>query len=215
MSAAAHPFGDPQTVVISRDQDRQDVVHLTWKVGAADDLTLLGISLGVLPEDRLMLDGAVSYDAQDAAQVSQADEVESYLLEHVKVAAGERACQGEVTGVGDLVEEGADLSFTCDAPVDEVDVTVTTLTDLHEAYRTLATAPGGQRGVYETDHQTQTWAMGGLAPGSPTDPGGDAGTSAALQIGGVIGAVMLVVLGWSILARRRRRSSSSTPSLTP
>lgn len=211
---ALHPFGDPQTVVITRDDTRQDVVHLNWKVGANDDLTLLGIHLGVLPEDRLMLDGAVAYDADDADAVSEAtDDLEPYLLEHLQVQVDGATCTGKVGDVGDLVEEGADVAFTCAAPVDEVSVTVTTLTDLHEAYRTLATAPGGQRGVYEKSDDTQTWEMGAFHSGSSDQPM-SAGSSAALQIGGVLGVVVLLAVGWSLVARRRRRRSTPSP-LTP
>ncbi|KRF11334.1 hypothetical protein ASG90_16365 [Nocardioides sp. Soil797] len=209
---ALHPFGDPQTVVITRDEARQDVVHLNWKVGANDDLTLLGISLGVLPEDRLMLDGAVSYEAEDAATVSDAEQVETYLRDHLKVSVGENPCTSKVTDVGDLVEDGAQVEFTCSESVDEATVTVTTLTDLHEAYRTLATAPGGQRGVYEKGSDTQTWDLGSFRTGTADQPMG-VGSSAALQIGGVLGAVVLLAAGWSLVARRRRRRS--TPSLTP
>lgn len=207
-----HPFGDPQTVVISRDDTRQDVVRLHWKVGADDDLTLLGISLGVLPEDRLMLDGAVSYDASDAAAVSQSDAVARYLLDHLAVSAGDQECTGQVTEVGDLVDEGARVEFTCPEPVDEATVSVSTLTDLHEAYRTLATAPDGQRGVYEKGSDTQTWQLGAFH-GSAADQPLGAGASAALQIGGVLGAVVLVAAGGALVARRRRRRS--TPSPTP
>lgn len=44
--ASAHPFGDPQTVGISLDEQRPEVVHVKWRVGGPDDVTVLGISLG-------------------------------------------------------------------------------------------------------------------------------------------------------------------------
>lgn len=57
--AVAHPFGDPQTVVVGVDGADAAVVRVRWKVGGLDDLTLLGVSLGVLPQERVLLDGAV------------------------------------------------------------------------------------------------------------------------------------------------------------
>lgn len=206
---AAHPFGDPQTLGISRDGADPAVVHVTWKVGAADDLTLLGIHLGVLPQDRVLLDGAVSYEPDDGARVQDAPELATYLLDHVAVAvtAGGAACAGEVHAVGDLVADGADIAFTCPQAPDEVTVSASTLTDLHPAYRTLASGPDGQHQVYSLDDGSHAWSLGsGAAPTSTTPTPG--GTGAALQIGGVLGAVLLLAAAGALLARRRRRITS-------
>ncbi|HWJ08908.1 MAG TPA: hypothetical protein VNS46_05995 [Nocardioides sp.] len=222
MRTAAHPFGDPQTVQVARDGGDPAVVHVTWKVGAADDLTLLGIHLGVLPEDRVLLDGAVRYDAADAALVGEAPELETYLLDHVAVTAGGAECSGEVAAVGDLVADGADLAFTCDSAPGSVAVEVTTLTDLHPAYRTLATGPEGQHRVYAADAASYDWALGTPPAGSTvteTASGGDpagtslgTGQSAALQIGGVLGAVLLLAGTGALVVRARRRRIPSTPT---
>lgn len=216
---SAHPFGDPQTVEVARDGSDPAVVHVTWKVGAADDLTLLGIHLGVLPDDRVLLDGAIQYDARDAALVSEAPELATYLLDHVAVTAGGSACTGSVAAVGDLVDDGVDLAFTCGSAPASATVEVTTLTDLHPAYRTLATGPDGQHQVYAAGAASYDWALG--ATGSTTasttgdDPAGASlgtGQSAALQIGGVLGAVLLLAGIGSLAARARRRRTPSIPT---
>ena len=218
---AAHPFGDPQTLEVGRDGSDPSVVHVNWKVGAADDLTLLGIHLEVLPEDRVMLDGAISYDAADAALVAESPEVADYALDHVVVSAGGQECEGAVDAIGDLTTEGADLTFTCAGPVDGVSVEVTTLTDLHPAYRTLATGPDGQHAVYGSDSTTHDWvlpavtgAAGPATTGSsaPEEPLG-AGASAALQMGGVLGAVLTVGVAVSLVVRARRRRTPSPTTL--
>ncbi|MCR1786199.1 hypothetical protein KVF89_26950 [Nocardioides carbamazepini] len=215
---AAHPFGDPQTVEIAADADDPAVVHVTWKVGAADDLTLLGIHLGVLPEDRVMLDGAITYDDGDAALVEQAPEVEEYLLEHVTVSAAGQACAGRVEATGDLIVDGADLVFACAEAPGLATVAVSTLTDLHPAYRTLATGPDGQHQVYGADAPSHDWSLGvagtgdGTTGGAPREQSLGTGSSAALQIGGVLGAVLLVAVAGAVVARRRRRLP---PTLTP
>lgn len=213
-TVAAHPFGDPQTVEVARDVDDPAVVHVTWKVGAADDLTLLGIHVGVLPEDRVMLDGAIQYDDGDAAVVQQAPEVHSYLLDHVTVSAGGRDCPGEVAASGDLIADGADLVFTCAQPAATATVAVSTLTDLHPAYRTLATGPDGQHQVYGADAPTHEWSLGVTSTGSTntTSTTSSTGSSAALQIGGVLGAVLLVAVAGTLVARQRRRA---TPTPNP
>lgn len=226
MRLAAHPFGDPQTVEIAREGSDPAVVHVTWKVGAADDLTLLGIHLGVLPEDRVLLDGAIQYDAADAALVSKAPELEAYLLDHVAVTTGGTGCSGSVAAVGDLIDEGADLAFTCDSAPASATVEVTTLTDLHPAYRTLATGPDGQHQVYAAGTASYDWTLGTAPVGSTDSTGsttattGDApaeaslgtGQSAALQIGGVLGAVLLLAGIGSLVVRARRRRTPSTPT---
>ncbi|KRB77731.1 hypothetical protein ASE01_05890 [Nocardioides sp. Root190] len=224
---AAHPFGDPQTVEVATDPTGPALVHLTWKVGAADDLTLLGIHLGVLPEDRVMLDGAISYDAGDAALVAGSTALADYALDHLQVEVTGDQCRGTVAEVGDLVAEGAELVFTCPAPVASAAIEVTTLTDLHPAYRTLATGPGGQHAVYSADDPAHDWALpvtgppGSAASAAPSTSGsaatGDslgAGESAALQIGGVLAAVLLLVVAGVFLARRRRRTTPPPPTTT-
>lgn len=203
---AAHPFGDPQTLGVSRDATDPAVVHVTWKVGAADDLTLLGIHLGVLPQDRVMLDGAVAYEADDGAQVQEDPALATYLLDHVAVTAGGAPCVGEVHAVGDLVADGADVTFTCPQATDAVTVRASTLTDLHPAYRTLASGPDGQHQVYSVDDPSHTWSLGSGSAPTATTPGGE---SAALQIGGVLGAVLLLAVAGAVLARRRRRHPST------
>lgn len=219
-----HPFGDPQTVEISASDG---TVQVHWEVGGQDDLTLLAIHLGVLPEDRIMLDGAIVYDEGDGDLLAEAPELEDYLLDHIGVSAGDQACAGEVTTVGDLTaDEGADLSFTCPVDAATATVTVTMLTDLHPAYRTLATGPDGQRAAYSRTQDSHEWTLpvtaGAAATTSgtstPTGPsatpagGGDLGQSAALQMGGV-GAVLLVLVGGAVALRRRshRTTTPSTP----
>lgn len=218
---ALHPFGDPQTLSIATDPADPAVVLVTWKVGAPDDLTLLGIRLGVLPEDRVMLDGAIQYDDTDAAAVAQAPNVEDYLLEHISVQ--NPGCQAEVRDVGNLVEEGATVAFTCEKPLAEVALTATTLTDLHPAYRTLATGPDGQRAAYAQDTDTHTWSLeaSGAPAGAPlptaagsAPPPASGGTDAALQIGLVLAVVALVAAAGVVVARaaRARRQRRTTPA---
>lgn len=215
-----HPFGDPQTVEISASGG---TVQVHWEVGGTDDLTLLGIHLGVLPEDRIMLDGAITYDDGDGTLVAAAPELEDYLLDHIAVATGGQGCAGEVTAVGDLTaDEGADLSFTCPSDSATATVTVTMLTDLHPAYRTLATGPDGQRAAYSRTQDSHEWQLpveAGAAPAgtradsavTPASDGGDLGQSAALQMGAVGAVLLILVAGAVALRRRTHRFTTANP----
>ncbi|WP_173036400.1 hypothetical protein [Phytohabitans flavus] len=196
--ARAHPFGDPQTVAISLDQARPEVVRVRWKVGGLDDLTVLGVALGVLPRDRVMLDGAVFYQDSDAAAVGPSPRFAAYLRERITVTSDGRECAGTVAPPTDLARTGATADFTCPAAVGVVAVAVRTLTDLDPAYQTLATGPGGARAVYTSDAYTHEWTLGDAVPAAGT------GRSAALQITAVVVGLVLIAGGAVVVGRRRR-----------
>lgn len=233
---AMHPFGDPQTVEVGR---AGEVVRVRYRIGMADDFTLLGIHLGVLPEDRVMLDGAVNYEEGDQEELEGSPELRDYLLEQIEVSTGGAACDGEVVAVEHLIEDGATLDFTCPTAPESAEVTVRMLTDLHPAYRTLAVGPDGQRAVFGSASETHEWTLpDGTAPaapaGSATDvpagsdaaatssatsgdegdesstDGSDAATdleqSAALQMGAVVGVVVLLLLAGALGLRRLRNT---------
>ncbi|MFG1918209.1 hypothetical protein [Micromonospora sp. NPDC048898] len=201
--AAAHPFGDPQTVSIARDEQRPDIVRVRWRVGGPDDLTLLGVSLGLLPSDRVLLDGAVDYRTSDPAVIAASERFAAYLLERITVGDGPRLCPGVVAPVTALARVGASVDYTCPGSVDRVSVAVRMLTDLNPAYRAMATGPDGQRAVYGSGDDSHDWALVG---GAPTLASGTSlGRSAAVQIAAVVGGFLLVAIGALLVARRLRR----------
>ncbi|MGC9670743.1 hypothetical protein ACNTMW_29875 [Planosporangium sp. 12N6] len=203
--AEAHPFGDPQTVAIAPDRDRPAVVHVRWKVGGLDDLTVLGVALGLLPQDRVMLDGAVFFRDSDAATIGPSGAFAAYLLKQITVASGGRTCTGSVDPPGDLARTGVTIDYTCPAPVGTVTVAVRTLTDLNPAYQTLATGPGGERAVYRSGQYSHDWALGDASAAGGTN----LGRGAAVQIAAVIGGGLLVAVAALALSRRMRRRAAS------
>ncbi len=196
--AAAHPFGDPQTLTVETEVGE---VRLRWKAGGTDDLTALALHLGLLPADRVLLDGAVLHEDGDEDLLAAAPGFTDYLLSRVAVTADDVACTGEVLPVADLAADGAVLSFDCGtlAEVEQVVVEAHLLTDLHPEYRTLATGPDGQRAVYDADEPVHTWALTG-APGSA-----DSTSSAVVQLGSVLGVLVVGGVGGAFYVRRRGR----------
>ncbi|MEU7946594.1 hypothetical protein AB0C50_18110 [Micromonospora taraxaci] len=200
--AAAHPFGDPQTVSITPDEQRPDVVRVRWRVGGPDDLTLLGVSLGLLPADRVLLDGAVDYRTTDPAVIASSAQFPAYLLKQITVADGPRQCVGAVAPLKALARAGATVDYTCPGPVGTVTVAVRMLTDLNPAYRAMATGPGGQRAVYGSGEDSHDWTLAG---DPPTAGSTSRGRSAVVQLAAVVGAALLVAVGALLVSRRLRR----------
>jgi len=208
--AAAHPFGAPQQIEVAGDGERG--VRVRWLVGGTDDLTVLGVALGVLGEDRVMLDGAVVYEPADGDALAKAPDFTRYLTERITVTQHGRPCPGTVTIPGDLASDGADVRFACPEPVGTVTVTSRMLTDLHEAYRTLARGPDGQKAVYDAAHESADWS---ITPGAATDAGARPVSTQAVAVSSadsarqlaVVGGVLLVaVVAGTVWLRRRGKA---------
>ena len=198
--AAAHPFGDPQTVAVTADPQRPEVVHVKWRVGGPDDLTLLGIAFGLIPRERARTDGTVDYRYTDPGVVGAADAFPGYLLDRITVTDGTHPCPGTVEPVRALALKGAVADYTCPGPVATATVAVRMLTDLNPAYRTLATGPAGQRAVYEGTADTHAWTLIGAPAAGDTGRG----RSAVVQLAAVLGGLLLAVLGGLLAVRRLR-----------
>lgn len=199
--AEAHPFGPPQTAEVSTEGDQ---VLVRWRFGADDDLSALAASLGVLPADRVLLDGVVLYTDGDDDLLAAAPAFAAYAETHLRAERDGEPCEGALRPVGDLRDDGGVVAFTCPAGDSPVTVAVDMLTDLHPAYRTLATGPDGQRAVYTAEAPSHDWALTTVAA---ADLGSGAASSAALQLGGVLSGLAAVAalgaVGWRRVTRRR------------
>ena len=142
----AHPFGPPLAAKVTA---AADMVEVTWSA-ADDDLAAL-------------------------TRVAGARGVSVYLGEHVGVTQDGRACARQAVRTESLVMTGAVLRFRCPAEVTAVTLTVTTLTDVNQAYRTLSTTPDGGGALHTATAPAQVLRFGGGAasrpqPASLTDP---------------------------------------------
>ena len=198
--AHAHPFGPPQTVTIARG-DSEGVVRVHWRPGAVDDFSYLAVGIGLVAEDRTQGRAGLFYARTDAETLARSPEFVHYLEQHIVADVAGGPCPVDVEVSEHLVGGGVDLDFACGVDVDAVDLQVSMLTDLHPAYRTLATGPYGQRQVYTADVTRHTWTFVAAAAG-PSQ-----GRSAAIQLTVVLLVLGLAVALAAVVARsvRRRR----------
>lgn len=177
-----HPFGPPLVATLAADGEQ---VTLTW-VAADDDWVSLGEHVG-------------AFEAPDADTLTGAEllarspEVSDYLLGHLGVAQDGADCASRVDAI-DPLGEGVRVVFDCPAPVSEVDVTVSALTDINESYRTVVSNVGETGTLFTADTATQPWDF----------DGGGASTLPLLIAGGVLLLVGAVagVLWWRRSASR-------------
>lgn len=203
--AAAHPFGAPQTADITSTATG---LQVHWRA-SPDDVTALAVRLGVLEGMRTFVfrDGALvpeESDASDGTMLADSPQFATYLLEHVTATAGGTDCQGAVLPAADVTAQGATVEFDCGGSIREADVRITMLTDLHEAYATMAQGPGEVRQAYSKRTPVHTWEFRESAA-APASSGG-AGVSAALQVGGVLSVLAVGAAGLFWWRRRVGRT---------
>ncbi|MFF0449346.1 hypothetical protein ACFYT4_23555 [Streptomyces sp. NPDC004609] len=110
----------------------------------------------------------------DAVWSAQADDVAvlrkqpaGYLRSHVVVRQDGRPCPVER-------EEGLELRFGCPEPVERIDLTVTALTDVDSAYRTLSVTDTGGGGLHTAGEPTRTLDLGSAPDAGDGAPDGGA-----------------------------------------
>ncbi len=216
VTAAAHPFGEPQSVAISAVPDG---VQVEWSA-APDDVTALAAYLGVVGGQHVVVFEDGEYD-EEASSVpagvrlaENATVLSAYLGERITVAAAAEPCVGVLEPVDDVTAEGVTITYDCGRSVAAVEISVAMLTDIHPSYRTMAEGPDGQRHAYAGDAEAITWTLpGGPGAVSGNDPTAttaatatSAGRSAAIQLGAVAGVVLVTVSAWWAIRRRGRRA---------
>lgn len=187
VAALAHPFGPPLTADVSR---QGATIEVRWS-GAEDDWMALGEATGAF--------AAASDPARTGAEIlADSATVRDYLLDNVSVHQEGSRCAAEWVGIDDLLEGGAHLRFRCPQPGDTVELTLTALTDVNQAYRTVVTA-GGEQILFTATESRHALDLTGASGG-----GGQTGVlllscaGAALLAGGLV---------WGASARRGRGAS--------
>lgn len=198
--AGAHPLGDPQAVRLTAAGNE---VTARWSA-PPDDLLVLGSVTGVLDDRReyvfdLGADGEPEpVGDTDADKLTAASEVADYLAANITVAQDGRSCPAEVE-LKDLIDDGAELVFTCERDIETVDVAVTMLTDADPAYRTVAFAEGSEpeQQLYSEEAPSATWHFDGSAAGGARWP-----------VLAALGGVLVLVVATAAVSLRRLRTAA-------
>jgi hypothetical protein len=154
--AAAHPFGPPPVAEVTVDGDE---VTVRWSA-ADDDLFALGRVSGAMDSAQVFVyeDGAPVADPNGGSSTPwlATTAVANYLGSHIAVrhAGGSCSLKGAATDV--IKTQGVQLRYSCGSEVDVVQVRITALTELDQAYRTVSMTPGGQRALHTSDNPTRT-----------------------------------------------------------
>ncbi|SDU76470.1 hypothetical protein [Jiangella alkaliphila] len=189
----AHPFGPPLVATLAADGEQ---VTLQWEA-ADDDWVSLGEHVG-------------AFDVPDADSLTgaellaQSPGVTDYLLEHLTVTQDGAACAGRIDAI-DPLGEGARLVFDCAAPVTEVELTVSALTDINESYRTVVSTEGSEaQTLFTAGTATQPWDF----------TAGD-GTSSGLPLLIAAGALLLIGAVAGVLWWRRSAAKADASADAP
>lgn len=198
--ALAHPFGPPLRVEL---EGLNHVVNLRWAADE-DDWIALARHTGAFEEIPAVLDGE---ELSGTERIIRSRRVHDYLLDRILVTQQGHPCAGALVHAGnDLTTEGMVFQFRCEEQVYEVDVEISALTDVHEAYRTVAHAPAGGvpgRALYTRAEPVHRWDFYAEVPDAhgAERPAWAVGTSTAL----VLAAGVLLVLGFRGGRRGSRR----------
>ncbi|MEU0837780.1 sulfite exporter TauE/SafE family protein [Streptomyces sp. NPDC005969] len=138
---------------------------------------------------------AQSNDLDVLHQAAKGDEA-AYLGSHITVRQDGRACRLGTVDTQQLASKGAVVPYTCPEPVNTVALTITALTDVNAAYRTISVTDNGG-GLHTSSDPTFTLTLRGA-----DNPGTTASTAptsvwttdlAALLDHGVVLPVALLI----------------------
>jgi hypothetical protein len=157
LPAWGHAFGDPPRAWLRAEGQ---VVTLDW-IAEADDAAAVGHAIGLLPIDAVWafieeLPEDLPTEEQTRA-LSEAPELETYLLEHVQIRQDGRACTGVAEPATDFIADGAQLRFACPEPVEQAAVRITLLHDEDPAYRTFAVDGTDQLTIHSIAQPEHVW----------------------------------------------------------
>lgn len=198
--AGAHPFGPPPTATVSAEGRR---ITLDWSA-TPDDAVAIGELLGVMPAGsteayRQESAAQVAPSAADEARLSGSPRLRQYLVNNIAVIQDGNPCRATVPAIPDFVHAGARIVLDCPAVVEQVDLRITMLHDVNDAYRTFAvgesTAPG--QSVFTVAEPQHTWRFGVEATGGGTTP----------TLLAVIAATLVAGAAVLLLVRRRKRGT--------
>ncbi|MFJ8854862.1 hypothetical protein [Streptomyces sp. NPDC102437] len=130
-TAEAHPFGTPPVAQVNADGRS---VEITWSA-QQDDLDVL-------------------------RKAAEGDEA-AYIGSHITVRQDGRECPPGKADTLQLASRGAAVRYRCPEPVHTIALTITALTDVNRAYRTISVTEKGGGGLHTASAPTHTLTLGG------------------------------------------------------
>ncbi|MFE4414929.1 hypothetical protein [Streptomyces sp. NPDC056821] len=137
-TAEAHPFGTPPVAKVKAEGRS---VEIAWSA-QRNDLYVLH-------------------------QAAKGDET-AYLGSHITVRQDGHECRLDAVDTLQLAGEGAVVRYACPKPVNTVALTITALTDVNQAYRTISVTETGGGGLHTASDPTHTLALGGADSSAAT-----------------------------------------------
>lgn len=141
------------------DVDGTDLT-VTW-TAAPDDAADVGVAIGLFPEGTMeaFLEGEPEElpSPEEIRALSRSDELRGYLLDNIQVRQDGHACTGVAQPADDFILDGAQVTFTCPEPVEQVDLRITMLHDRDPAYRTFSVDGTVQYAVHTSTAPEHTW----------------------------------------------------------
>lgn len=136
------------------------------------------------------VDAAWSAQKDDVAVLTKKSggDVTGYLRSHIVVRQDGSPCRVESA-------EGTNLHFACPRPVDRITLTVTALTDIDPAYRTLSVTELGGGGLHTAKEPTRELSLtsaGGGSNSSASDGGWTTDLASLLDRGPALPVAMLL-----------------------
>ncbi|NHC15154.1 hypothetical protein [Motilibacter deserti] len=186
--ASAHPFGPPLTAKLSAQGSSVELeLH-----AEPDDWMAIGQLVHAFDD----VSGDTSTTGEQRLVTSP--KFAAYVLDNVRVRQHGVDCTGTVEPRPSLLKDGIVVVADCPADVETVTVDITTLHDVHENYRTVASGDGVPQTLFTSTDSSHDVAFTG---------GSSAPLPGLLTAGGIlaVGAVGAVALP---LLRRRTREAS-------
>jgi hypothetical protein len=184
-------------------EGRQMFVEWT---AAGDDVADIGVGLGLLPPEAALAFQGIGDAYPSTAQetrFARSDELESYLLDNLRVIQQGQPCEAQVSVPDEIIAEGVRFVFTCPQEVEQVAVRVTMLHDRDEMYRTYSIDGSIWDAMHTVDDPEHLWDATLLADDTRSSGQPLLFTGMAVALVGV-GSV----LWWMRPARSRTRVGS-------
>jgi hypothetical protein len=166
-------------------------VFVEW-TAAGDDVADIGVGLGLLPEEAALAFQGVGDAYPTTAQetrFARSDELESYLLDNVRVAQRGQPCDAQVSVPDEIIAEGVRFVFTCPQEVEQVSLRITMLHDRDETYRTYGIDGTIWDAMHTVDQPEHRWDATLVA--HDTQPSGQPLLLAAIAVALVGGGAAL------------------------